>query len=149
GDEAERTAIIDWLGGASLSSERLESLGTALVLDQEPEAARGLQTLLVLARLAGAPVALAFDQIEGIARLGDDAIATFVEIITELRDDAPSTVLLIFCQTQIWPSITANAANQVRDRLEELHPIQLKALTNEEAFLLVEVRMKRFWEGVA
>jgi hypothetical protein len=147
GDEAERTAIVDWLGGASLSSERLEALGTSLVLDEEAEAARGLKTLLVLARFAATPVALAFDQIEGTVRLGNDAIAAFLETIAELYNDCPSTVLLVFCQTQFWPTLRGQAPLHVQDRLDDSPAVHLKALTSEEALLLVETRMKHFWEG--
>jgi hypothetical protein len=149
GDEAERTAIVDWLGGAGLSSDRLEALGTSLVLDDEAEAARGLKTLLSLAQLAGTPVALAFDQIEGVARLGADAISELLGTITELYNEAPGTVLLLFCQTQLWPGLRAEAPLHVRDRLDDAPALYLKALTPEEAFLLVEARMKHFWHGVA
>lgn len=149
GDEAERTAIVDWLGGASLSTERLESLGTSLVLDEEAEATRGLKTLLTLARFAGTPVALAFDQIEGTVRLGPDAVTSFLDAITELYNECPATVLLVFCQTHLWPSLRDGAPSQVRDRLDDTPPVHLKALTTDEAVLLVETRMRRFWDGVA
>lgn len=149
GDEPERTAIVDWLGGAGLSADRLEALGTSMVLDDESEAARGLTTLLCLSQLAGTPVALAFDQIEGIARLGSDAVNEFFGTITELYNEAPGTVLLVFCQTQLWPGLRSEAALHVRDRLDDTPALPLKALTPEEAFLLVETRMQHFWHGVS
>ncbi|WP_394846173.1 hypothetical protein LZC95_01760 [Pendulispora brunnea] len=149
GDEPERTAIVDWLGGASLSSERLEALGTSLVLDDEADAARGLRTLLALAKLAGTPVALAFDQIEGTIRLGPDAVSTFLEVITSLYNDVPGTVLLIFCQTMHWPTLREQVATHVLDRLEDTPRIILKGLTKDEALLIVETRMKHFWDSVA
>lgn len=147
GDDADRTAIVDWLGGASISAERLEALGTALVLDEEAEAGRGLKTLLVLAHLAATPVALAFDQIEGIPRLGQDAITIFLDTIADLYNDCPSTVILLFCQTQVLPMLREQATEHARDRLDDLPPLHLKGLTPDEAFLLVETRMRHFWEG--
>ncbi|WP_394835648.1 hypothetical protein LVJ94_01805 [Pendulispora rubella] len=149
GDEPERTAIVDWLGGASLSSERLEALGTSLVLDDEADAARGLKTLLALASLAGTPVALAFDQIEGTIRLGPDAVSTFLEVISSLYNDVPGTVLLVFCQTMYWPTLREQVSLHVRDRLEDTPRVILKGLTKEEALLIVETRMKHFWDSVA
>ncbi|HVJ92228.1 MAG TPA: hypothetical protein VM580_20650 [Labilithrix sp.] len=148
GEEAERTAIVDWLGGASLSTERLEALDTNLVLDEEAEATRGLRTLLTLANLASTPVALAFDQIEGTARLGDDAVKAFLETVAELYNDCSSTVLFVFCQAQLWPELRERAPNHVRDRLDDMDPVNLKALTPNEALLLVEARMRHFWQGV-
>ncbi|GEM_PF-568089 len=148
GEEPERTAIVDWLGGASLSTERLQELDTNLVLDEEAEATRGLRTLLALAQLASTPIALAFDQIEGTARLGDDAVKAFLETIAELYNDCPSTVLLVFCQAQLWPDLRQAAPNHVRDRLDDMAPVTLKALTPKEAVLLVEARMRHFWQGV-
>lgn len=147
GEEAERTAIVDWLGGAGLGADRLEALGTSLVLDDEPGAARGLSTLLALARLAGTPVVLAFDQIEGVARLGSEAISEMLGTIAEIYNEAPGTVFLVFCQTQLWPTLHREAANHVRDRLDDAPPLYMKALTPEEAFLLVEARMKHFWQS--
>ncbi len=147
GNEPERTAIIDWLGGASLSQDRLEALGTSMVLEDDADAARGLKTLLVLARLAATPVALAFDQIEGTMRLGPDAVSTFLEAITDLYNDVSSTVLLVFCQTALWPSLREQAGMHVRHRLEDTASMHLKGLTPEEALLIVETRMKHFWDG--
>jgi hypothetical protein len=147
GGEPERTAIVDWLGGASLSSERLDGLGTSLVLDEEPEATRGLLTLLALGQLATTPVALAFDQIEGTARLGPDAVSTFLDAIAQLYNDAPGTVLFVFCQAQLWPTLHQQAAGGVRDRLDDAGVVHLKGLTTEEALALVETRMKHFWDG--
>ena len=149
GDEADRTAIVDWLGGASLSAERLEPLGTSLVLDDEAEAGRGLKTLLVFAHLAATPVALAFDQIEGTQRLGPEALTVFLDTVADLYNDCPTTVILLFCQTQILPVLREQATDHARDRLDDSPALHLKALTPDEAFLIVETRMRHFWEGAA
>lgn len=148
GDESERTTIVDWLGGASFSSERLDSLGTALVLDDEPGATRALKTLLSMARLAGTPVVIAFDQIEGTTRLGSEAIPELLATITELYNDVPGSVLLVFCQTQLWPELRAAAPEHVRDRLDDTKPVHLRPLEPEDAFLLVSTRMKKFWSSI-
>lgn len=148
GGESERVAIVDWLGGASLPPDRVEELGTALVLDEEADAARGLRTLLGLARLAATPVALAFDQIEGTVRLGGDAITSFLDAIGDLYGECPGTVVLVFCQAQLWPTLQQHAAQHVRDRLDDSPAMHLKSLTRDEALLVVESRMKHFWEGL-
>ena len=126
GDEAERTAIVDWLGGASLSADRLEALGSSLVLDEEAEAGRGLKTLLVFAHLAATPVALAFDQIEGTQRLGPDALTVFLDTVADLYNDCPSTVILLFCQTQILPILREQATDHARDRLDDAPALHLR-----------------------
>ncbi len=145
GDEPERTAIVDWLGGASLPSERLDALGTALVLDDEAGATRGLHTLLALARLARTPIAIAFDQIEGTQRLGDDAMSAFLGTVAELYNAAPGTVLLVFSQSQIWPELKKNAPQFVQDRLNDSPVVHLHGLTPDEALALVATRMRHFW----
>ena len=149
GDEADRTAIVDWLGGASISADRLEALGTSLVLDEEAEAGRGLKTLLVFAHLAATPVALAFDQIEGTQRLGPDALTIFLDTVADLYNDCPSTVILLFCQTLILPVLIEKATEHARARLEDSPVLHLKALTPDDALLIVETRMRHFWEGAA
>ncbi len=148
GDEPERTAIVDWLGGASLPTDRLDALGTSLVLDDESGATRGLTTLLALARLSATPVAIAFDQIEGTARLGDEAVAAFLGTIAELYNSATGTVLLVFCQTQLWPELRKNAQEFVQDRLDDSPTVHLHALTPEEAYAIVALRMRHFWASV-
>ena len=148
GEEPERAAIVDWLGGASLPQEKLTALGTELVLDEEDGAMRGLVTVLALSRLAGTPVVIAFDQIEGTVRLGEDAVPELLSAIAELYNEVRGAVLVILCQTQLWPVLREKAAAHVRDRLDDTRAIHLRALTPEQAVAVVEARMQRFWAAV-
>ncbi len=143
-----RDDLVAWLGGASVSEEVATRLGSRIVLSGESEAWRGLQLLIHLAGLAEAPLVLAFDQIEGTERLGDEAVAAWLSALGEIYNAGGSTLLLVLCQTQIWPRLRAQTQQQVRDRLEALPPIPLLALRPEEAVALIELRMQRFWHGV-
>ncbi len=143
-----RQDLVAWLGGASLSEESATRLGTRVVLDGETDAWRGLRLLVDLAGLADVPLVLAFDQIEGTERLGDEAVAAWLTALGEVYNAGGATVLLVLCQTQIWPRLRQRAQQQVRDRLEARAPMPLLALRPEEAASLVELRMRRFWHGL-
>jgi hypothetical protein len=143
-----RQDLVAWLGGASLSEESATRLGTRVVLDGETDAWRGLRLLVDLAGLADVPLVLAFDQIEGTERLGDEAVAAWLAALGEMYNAGGATVLLVLCQTQIWPRLRQRAQQHVRDRLEARAPMPLLALRPEEAAALVDLRMRRFWRGL-
>lgn len=143
-----RADLVEWLGGAALSPDRLSRLGAGISLDAEAEAWRGLRMLLLLATIAKLPLVLAFDQIEGTERLGDEAVAGFLGALAEIYNEGHSVVLLVFCQTHLWPKLRDLAQLPVRDRLEASPVLHLKALTPEEALALVEKRLEHFWNGV-
>ncbi len=146
-NEDAQAALIDWLGGVSLSPDRAALLGMPLTLDGENEAFRALKTLFHLAALARIPLILAFDQIEGTERLGPEAIGAFFNALSELFHAGGATASLILCQTAVWPSLKGHAQQQVRDRLEENPPIQLRGLTAEEGLMLLEQRLAYFWKN--
>lgn len=143
-----RQDLIAWFGGASLSEDVATRLGTRTVLDGESEAWRGLQLLIGLSVLAEVPLVLAFDQIEGTERLGEEAVAAWLAALGEIYNAGGAAVMLVLCQTQIWPRLRGQAQQQVRDRLEALAPRTLLALRPEEAAALVELRMQKFWRGL-
>ena len=142
-----RADVADWLSGASLPADRLAGLGTRLLLDEEDTAARALESLLHLARVAGVPLVLAFDQIEGTRQRGDDAVASFLASVAELYNAEGSAVFLVLCQTTLWPQLRALAERQVQDRLETSPPLHLGLLHTDEALALVEARLRHFWAG--
>lgn len=148
GEESERAAIVDWLGGASLPQEKLTALGTELVLDEEDGAMRGLVMLVALSRLAATPIVIAFDQIEGSVRLGEDAVPQLLAAVTELYNEVGGAVFVVLCQTQLWPTLRESAAAHVRDRLDDTPAIHLHHLTSEQAVAVVEARMRRFWSAM-
>ncbi|HQK19136.1 MAG TPA: hypothetical protein PLJ27_16870, partial [Polyangiaceae bacterium] len=143
-----RQDLIAWLGGVSLSEQAATRLGTRIILDDEQNAWRGLRLLVDLAALADVPLALAFDQVEGTERLGEEAVAAWLTALGELYNLGGPTVLLMLCQTQTWPRLRQRAPHHVRDRMEARAPIPLLALRPEQAVSLVELRMHRFWRGV-
>ncbi len=146
-NEEAQAAIVDWLGGMSLSPHRAELLGTSLTLDGEDEAFRALKTLFHLAAIARVPIILAFDQIEGTERLGSEAIGAFFNALSELFHAGGATASLVLCQTAVWPNMKGHAQQQVRDRLEDNPPIQLRGLTAEEGLALIERRLDHFWKN--
>lgn len=145
---AHRQELLAWLGGGSLSEEAATRMGARFLLDREGEAWRGIQTLMQLANLAQTPLVLAFDQIEGTERLGDHAVASWLSALGEIHNNGGPVILLVLCQSQIWPRLCDQAQQQVRDRLEALPPIPLRALRVDEAVALVELRLARFWRGL-
>ena len=146
-NEEAQAALVDWLGGVSISPPRAELLGTPLTLDGENEAFRALKTIFHLAAIARVPLILAFDQIEGTERLGPEAIGAFFNALSELFHAGGATASLILCQTAVWPSLKGHAQQQVRDRLEDNPPIQLRGLTADEGLTLLEQRLAHFWKN--
>ncbi|MCU0692857.1 MAG: hypothetical protein MUF54_15770 [Polyangiaceae bacterium] len=142
-----RSDLMAWLGGAWLPEERATALATAVTLDGEAEAWRGLQTLMQLAGIARLPLVLAFDQVEGIDRLGEHAAAGWLTALGEIYNSGTGTVLLVLCQTQIWPELREQAQVQIRDRLDATPAVSLRALTPEDALALVEARMSQYWRS--
>ncbi len=147
-DPAKRSDVVEWMGGASLADDRLEKLGTRLVLDGEDGAWRGLSTVLQLSRLADVSLVLALDQIEGTERLGEEAVSALMTALAEVFNAPGAAVIAIFCQTQIWPRMRDRAQEQARDRLDDQPALVLRSLTPEQAAALVAARMRRFWHGV-
>jgi hypothetical protein len=143
-----RADILDWLGGASLPPERLARLGVSFTLEGEAEATRALRSLLLLASLARLPIVLAFDQIEAIARLGDEGITKLLDTLSDLFNEGRGTAVLVFCQTHLWPRLRDTAQLPVRDRLESSPVVNLKALTPEEGVAILERRLAHFWQGL-
>jgi len=142
-----RGDLLDWLGGASLPQDRLDALGARLALDTEDGAGRALGCLFALGRLAGVPIVLAFDQIEGTQRLGDEAVASFLGALAELFNISGSAVLLVFCQTVLWPRLKKLAPQHAQHRLESERPCILRSLTPEQGAALYQCRMSHFWRG--
>jgi len=146
--EDARAIVVDWLGGSALPPDRAGVLGTTLALDGEAESFRTLRTLLHLSRVARVPFVLAFDQIEGTERLGEGAVADFFNALGEVFNAGGSAVLLIFCQTHVWMNLREQAQQQVRDRIEDIPPLNLRALTPDEGLALVTRRLTHFWSGL-
>lgn len=146
-EAAVRTDVFEWLGGASLADERLAKLGTGLLLDAEDGAWRGLCSVLQLSKLAEVGLILAFDQIEGTERLGEEAVSAMMTALAEVFNAPGAALLAVFCQTQIWPRMRERAQVQARDRLDDQPALVLRALTPEQAAALLEVRLRRFWLG--
>ncbi len=147
-DPDRRADILEWLAGASLPDDRLSRIGTRLLLDDEDGAWRGLSTVLRLAQLADVTLVLAFDQVEGTERLGEDAVAGLMTALAEVFNAGGSALVVVFCQTQIWPRMRERAQQQARDRLDDQPMLVLRSLTPEHALALVELRMQRFWRGL-
>ena len=90
---------------------------------------------------------LAFDQIEAIARLGEEGITELLETLSDLYNEGRGAAVLVFCQTHLWPKLRETAQIPVRDRLEASPIANLKALTPEEGLAIVERRLAHFWQG--
>src|SRR5216684_708317 len=63
--------VLRWLGGHSLPEEDLAAIGAAEPLEGENRAFLALSSLL---HLSDVPIVLGFDQLEGVHRLGEEAV---------------------------------------------------------------------------
>jgi hypothetical protein len=144
----ERVAplALRWLAGYSLADDELKLLGVADPLEGEERAYRGLSTLL---HLTDVPIVLGFDQLEGVSRLGEDAIGNFLQALgDQLYTSGGRALLLLFCQAEVWNQFLGRIQGQTRDRLLQRNPMHLGALTPELGEKLIEARLASMWRGL-
>ena len=135
-----------WLAGYSLADDELKLLGVSEPLDGEERAYRGLSSLL---HLTDVPIVLGFDQLEGVSRLGEDAIANFLQALgDQLYTSGGRALVLLFCQAEVWSQFLGRIQGQTRDRLLQRSPLHLGALTPELGESLIEARLASMWRGL-
>jgi hypothetical protein len=135
-----------WLAGYSLADDELKLLGVTEPLEGEERAYRGLSTLL---HLTDVPIVLGFDQLEGVSRLGEDAIGNFLQALgDQLYTSGGRALLLLFCQAEVWNQFLGRIQGQTRDRLLQRTPLHLGALTPELGEKLIEARLASMWRGM-
>ena len=107
---------------------------------------RGLATVL---HLTDVPVVLGFDQLEGVSRLGEEAIANFLQALgDQIYTSGGRALLLLFCQAEVWSQFLGRIQGQTRDRLLQRTPLHLGALTPELGEKLIEARLASMWRGL-
>jgi hypothetical protein len=135
--------VVRWLGGFALPEEELRPLGLAHPLDTEERAFGALSTLL---RLSQVPIVLGFDQLEGVARLGEGAVERFLQALADhLYTAGGRAAVLLFCQADVWAGFSARLQTQVRDRLLEQAPLHLGALEPALGEKLIARRLEAMW----
>jgi len=137
--------VLRWLGGHSLPEEDLAVLGAAEPLDGENRAFLALSSLL---HLSDVPIVLGFDQLEGVHRLGEEAVVEFLQALGDnLYGRGGRALVLLFCQADVWEDFLRNVRKQTRDRLLQLPPLHLESMSPELGEKLVAQRLAALWRG--
>ena len=138
--------VLRWLGGHSLAEDDLAKLGVRDPLDGEDRAYLALATLL---HLSDVPIVLGFDQLEGIARLGEEAVSLFLQALADqLYTGGGRALVLLFCQADVWQGFQKATRRQVQDRLAQRPPLHLTAMSPELGEKLVAKRLEGMWKGL-
>ncbi len=138
--------VLRWLGGHSLAEDDLAKLGVREPLDGEDRAYLALSTLL---HLSDVPIALGFDQLEGIARLGEDAVSLFLQALADqLYSGGGRALVVLFCQADVWQGFQRAARRQVQDRLAQGPALHLAPMSPELGEKLVAKRLDGMWKGL-
>ena len=143
-DDASHLAV-RWLGGESLPEDELHVLGVTRPIDGEDRAFRALSTLL---HLSDVPMVLAFDQLEGVARLGGEAVENFLQALgDQLYTAGGRAVVLLFCQADVWSGFLKRLQGQTRDRFSQRPPMHLGSMTPDLGEKLIARRLDALWKG--
>jgi hypothetical protein len=138
--------VLRWLGGHSLAEDDLAKLGVREPLDGEDRAYLALSTLL---HLSDVPIVLGFDQLEGIARLGEDAVSLFLQALADqLYTGGGRALVVLFCQADVWQGFQKAARRQVQDRLAQRPALHLAPMSPELGEKLVAKRLEGMWKGL-
>lgn len=139
-------AVMRWLAGASLLDEELRPLGVRAPIEGEEGAFQALSTLL---RLTEVPIVLGFDQLEGVARLGERAITGLLQALGDQVFGAGGrAVVLLFCQAETWKGFESKVQAQTRARLSQRPVLHLGALSPELGVRLIAERHASLWRGL-
>ena len=138
-----RHATLAWLKGVHLPEPELDRFGLPPPIADEDRAYRAV---IALANLAGIPLFLGFDQLEGVRRQGIDQVRRFFAALVELYNhEAGNLALVVFCQTSVWAEIRAVLEQQILDRLEPDR--MLRPLTPDEVRALCAQRLAAATSG--
>jgi hypothetical protein len=138
--------VLRWLGGHSLAEDDLAKLGVREPLDGEDRAYLALSTLL---HLSDVPIVLGFDQLEGIARLGEDAVSLFLQALADqLYMGGGRALVVLFCQADVWQGFQKATRRQVQDRLAQRPALHLEPMSPELGEKLVAKRLEGMWKGL-
>ncbi len=138
--EPTRAAALSWLRGAMLDDRDLSRWGFPPCIDNED---RAFRVLTSLCNCPNTPLVLGFDQLEGVRRLGVEAPRQLFAALVELFHQRARLVMIVMCQTSVWPEIRDRLEQQIRDRLEP--PIRLRGISPAEALALCSARMRPMW----
>jgi hypothetical protein len=138
--------VLRWLGGHSLAEDDLARLGVREPLDGEDRAYLALSTLL---HLSDVPIVLGFDQLEGVARLGEDAVSLFLQALADqLYTGGGRALVVLFCQADVWQGFQNAVRRQVQDRLAQRPALHLAPMSAELGEKLVAKRLEGMWKGL-
>lgn len=143
-EEGADRLVVRWLSGELLGEDELFLLGARAPVDGEERAYRVLTTLL---HFADVPIVLGLDQLEGVRRLGDDAVPGLLGALTSLYSAGGRWVALLFCQQTVWSELARGLEEQVLDRLEPA-VLHLTRTTPELGEKLVARRLSGLVRGL-
>lgn len=138
--ETTRPGALGWLKGVEHADRENEGLPAAITGED-----RAFRVLLSLANCPGTPLVLGFDQIEGVRRLGAQVVRQLFATLVELYNQRARLVMVVLCQTSIWPEVRDGLEQQIRERLEP--PIRLRGLKPQEAIALAAARLAPVWRA--
>jgi len=140
--ERARPIVLGWLKGAAIGERERVERDLPLAIDGED---RAFRVLMSLSNCPGTPLVIGFDQIEGVRRLGADAVRQMFSALVDLFNQRGRLAMLVLCQTSLWPDIRDGLEQQIRERLEP--PIRLRGLVPHEAVALAAARLAPVWAG--
>ncbi len=129
--------VLRWLGAEQLSEDELFILGASQPVDDEEHAYRVLTTLF---HFTDVPMVLGLDQLEGVHRLGDEAVTGLFGALTHLYTGGGRFAVLLFCTQAIWIQLQSRLEKHFLDRLEP-EPLNLKRIAPELGEQLVARRL--------
>ena len=136
---------VRWLGGESLAEDELIALGVRQPIEGEDRAFRALSTLL---HLSDVPIVLGFDQLEGVSRLGNEAVENFLQALgDQLYTGGGRAVVLLFCQADVWNGFLKRLQAQTRDRFSQRPALHLGGMTPDLGEKLIAARLDALWNG--
>lgn len=126
-----------WLSGVEIPNEAAAAAGLAPPVVTEQGAHDVLASLLALAPF---PLCICLDQIESVGHwCGDEGLRSLFVALMDLYHVPAPLLLLVACQSQEWPRISALAGESVLQRLDAVHT--LPRLRPEEAVALTRARL--------
>src|SRR6266851_2214312 len=97
--------------GRCLAARALVARGTY----SPPGPSHAYLALSTLLHLSDVPIVLGFDQLEGIARLGEDAVSLFLQALADqLYTGGGRALVVLFCQADVWQGFQKAKRRQVQ-----------------------------------
>lgn len=141
-DKDLRIFAMRWLEGIEQDDDVLSKLGVKKSISDEGIAQRVLYSIFIL---SNKPLLICFDQIESLrARYDDGLIIAFFDILVDIVDRTPNTLILLMALAETWADYMMNLLQRsVKARISS--EASLINPSPEEMIKIVEERLKSVW----